>query len=172
MDLRILVVQLLYLENKNLTMVTVNTENKLNEILEKTYDAQRGYANAAENTEHAQLKGWLAQKGARRTEYAAELIGQMKGMNLEPKTDGTVKGDMHRSWMNLKTAVSSDKEEAILEECIRGEKAAVEEYQEVLNNKTELPPSVVQILERQKNEIQATLNEVKTLEDIAENNHY
>ena len=42
-------------------MENVKTEKYLNSLLEKTYDAQRGYANAAEVTEHVQLKRWLAQ---------------------------------------------------------------------------------------------------------------
>ncbi|AGC75598.1 uncharacterized protein (TIGR02284 family) [Nonlabens dokdonensis] len=149
-------------------METIKTEKYLNDLLEKTYDAQRGYANAAEVTEHVQLKRWLAQQGARRTEFAASLSGEIKNMNKEPDNDGSMKGDLHRSWMNIKAALSLNTDEAILEECITGEKAAVEEYNEVLEHKSELPQTVVSILEAQKDEIKSTLNQVKSLEDIAE----
>lgn len=57
---------------------TVQTEKYLNDLLEKTYDAQRGYANAAEITEHVQLKRWFAEQGARRTHYAASLTKELK----------------------------------------------------------------------------------------------
>ncbi len=149
-------------------MEKVNTEKYLNDLLAKTYDAQRGYANAAENTEHVQLKRWLAHQGARRTQFAASLIGQMKGMNEEPELDGTVKGDIHRGWMNLKVAFSSNEDETILEECIRGEKAAIEEYNDVLKHSPQLPQTIVEILQSQKNEIVSTVSEIKTLEDVAE----
>ena len=51
----------------------VKTEKYLQSILEKTYDAQRGYSNAAEATDHVQLKRWFASQGAKRTKYAASI---------------------------------------------------------------------------------------------------
>ena len=152
-------------------MDNIKTQSKLNAILEKTYDAQRGYANAAENaadSEESKLAGWLAQQGARRTEYAAAITGEMKNMNLEPELDGSVKGDAHRSWLTLKLNFTSDEEEAILEECLRGEKAAIEEYNDVLEHRSELPPTIVSVLEAQKDEIHATVNKIKRLEDLAD----
>ncbi|WP_194850128.1 ferritin-like domain-containing protein [Nonlabens antarcticus] len=146
----------------------VNTQKYLNNILEKTYDAQRGYANAAEVTDHVDLKRWFAQQGAKRTQYAASLTSEMKGMKEKPEFDGSVTGDMHRGWMNLKAAFSSNKDETILEECLRGEKSAVEEYSEVLEHSKEMPQTVVTILTAQKDEIQSTINQIKRLEDIAE----
>jgi uncharacterized protein (TIGR02284 family) len=152
-------------------METVKTEKYLNSLLEKTYDAQRGYANAAEVTEHVQLKRWLAQQGARRTEFAASLAGEMKGMNETPELDGSVAGDLHRGWMNIKAALSLNKDESILEECLTGEKAAIEEYNDVLSHKNELPPTLVTVLEAQKDEIQATVNKVNSLEDFADDHN-
>ncbi|MGB3592298.1 MAG: PA2169 family four-helix-bundle protein [Nonlabens sp.] len=153
-------------------MSNLKTEEYLNDLLAKTYDAQRGFANAAENTNHVQLKRWLADKGARRTEFAAQIINEMKGMNQKPEMDGTMKGDMHRSWMNIKTALSLNNDEAILEECIRGEKAAVDGYQEVLEHSNELAPTLTQTLKSQKDEIQMTLSNIRTLEDIADKHDY
>ncbi|GAK76352.1 hypothetical protein JCM19275_3589 [Nonlabens ulvanivorans] len=150
---------------------TVQTEKYLNDLLEKTYDAQRGYANAAEITEHVQLKRWFAEQGARRTHYAASLTKELKAMNQDPELDGSFKGDMHRGWMNLKAALSLNKDESILEECITGEKKAIEEYTTVLEHKSELPPTVVSILEAQKDEIQSTVNTIKRLEDIADDHN-
>ncbi|MEN8815638.1 MAG: PA2169 family four-helix-bundle protein [Nonlabens sp.] len=149
-------------------MESVKTEKYLNALLEKTYDAQRGYANAAEVTEHVQLKRWLAQQGARRTEFAASLAGEIKGMNATPELDGSVAGDLHRGWMSIKAALSLNKDESILEECLTGEKAAIEEYNDVLSHKNELSPTLVTVLEAQKDEIKATINKVNTLEDFAE----
>ncbi|MGJ8684900.1 MAG: ferritin-like domain-containing protein [Nonlabens sp.] len=149
----------------------VKTEQYLNDLLEKTYDAQRGYANAAEITNHVELKRWFAEQGAKRTVYAASLTKELKDMNQDPELDGSFKGDMHRGWMNLKAALSLNKDESILEECITGEKKAIEEYTQVLEHKSQLPPTVVSILEAQKDEIQATVNTIKRLEDVAENNN-
>ena len=146
----------------------IKTEEYLNSILEKTYDAERGYANAAEVTNHVDLKRWLAQQGAKRTQYAASIAGEMKSMHEDPEFDGSVAGDLHRGWMNIKAALSSNKDETVLEECLRGEKSAIEEYNEVLEHRQKLPQTIVSILEAQKDEIQATVNQIKRLEDIAD----
>ena len=53
----------------------------------------------------------------------------------------------------------------MLEEAIRGEKAAVEEYEEVLKETT-LPPSTETLLTKQKQTIEQTLSTVKRLEDL------
>ena len=146
----------------------VNTENMLNDLLEKSYDAQRGYADASTNTDNVHLKRWLTQQGVRRTQFAAQLGGQMKQMNLEPKNDGSMTGDLHRGWLNLKTALSLNSDEAILEEALRGEQATLDEYNEVLQHKKELPPSTVEIIQNQWAQVQETVNTIKRLEDIAE----
>ena len=146
----------------------VKTEKYLQSILEKTYDAQRGYSNAAEATDHVQLKRWFASQGAKRTKYAASIAGEMKGMNEHPEFDGSFTGDMHRGWMNIKAALSSNKDETILEECLRGEKAAIDEYDQVLEHRDELPQTIVSILESQKQEIKATVSKIKRLEDVAD----
>ena len=145
----------------------INTEKYLQSILEKTYDAIRGYGNAAEVTDHVDLKRWLAQQGSTRTKYAASIAGEMKGMHEKPEFDGSFQGDLHRSWMNLKAALSSNKDELILEECLRGEKAAVDEYKTVLEHASELPPTIVNLLEVQKKEIQNTIDQINRLEDVA-----
>lgn len=145
----------------------IKTETYLNDLLAKTYDAQRGYANAAEATNQVQLKKWFVNQGIQRTQFAAQLTQEIKNMNQEPEFDGTFLGDVHRGWMNLKSALSLNTDEAILEECIRGEKAAVDEYTNVLEHKSELPPTVVTLLQNQQADIRTTVSKIKSLEDIA-----
>jgi hypothetical protein len=53
----------------------------------------------------------------------------------------------------------------MLEEAIRGEKASIEEYNEVLNE-TSLPTSTKSILTIQKNTIINGLSNIKSLEDL------
>ena len=69
------------------------------------------------------------------------------------------------AWMDIKGFLSLDSEESMLEEAIRGEKAAVEEYQEIIND-TSLPSSTRDILVSQKNKIENGLQNIKSLENI------
>ena len=58
-------------------------------------------------------------------------------------------------------------DESVLEECIRGEKASVKEYEEKLKN-YHFPQHIDTMLTNQLNEIRNTVATVKTLEDIAD----
>ena len=67
--------------------------------------------------------------------------------------------------MDIKKVFSSNNEESMLEEAIRGEKTAVDQYQEVLNE-TSLPLTTKNVLEKQKETIENGLSNIKTLEDL------
>ncbi|AZQ44877.1 ferritin-like domain-containing protein [Nonlabens ponticola] len=141
------------------------TVSKLNELLEKSYDAEKGFKHAIEKVDNDRLKEYFKQRAAQRSHFATELHQQLHQLNEEPSTTGSTAGDLHRSWMDIKAAFSSDNEESILEECIRGEKASVDEYKEILKSET-LLAEVVPILENQWKQVENSLSTVKKLEDL------
>ncbi|MBA80289.1 MULTISPECIES: PA2169 family four-helix-bundle protein [unclassified Leeuwenhoekiella] len=136
---------------------------KLNELLEKNYDAEAGYKKAAEKVNNASLKSYLLSRAQDRYDFGHELKAELKSFGQEPDKGTSLAGDAHRLWMDLKTAVSSDKDEAVLEEAIRGEKSALEEYNEILDDSS-LPTSTETILATQRNSVKTALNEAKALE--------
>jgi len=139
---------------------------KLNELLEKNYDAEKGYKLAAEKVKNSQLKSFFSARAQERYDFGHELKSEIRNFGENPEKGSSLAGDAHRSWMNLKASLSNDKDEAVLEEAIRGEKAAVEEYESILKE-SEIPASTGNVLLKQKNAIIASLNEVKTLEKQA-----
>ena len=137
--------------------------NKLNELLEKNYDAEAGYKLAKEKVENTKLKNFFDTQQQERYNFGHELKTEMKTWGQEPDKGTSIKGDVHRTWMNIKSTFSSDKEEAMMEEAIRGEKKAVEEYNEIINDTT-LPASTKNILTNHRDRIQKTLNTVDLME--------
>jgi uncharacterized protein (TIGR02284 family) len=67
--------------------------------------------------------------------------------------------------MNIKSALSSNDEEAILEEVQRGEEASLEDYNDVLEE-TSLPESTKAMITRQRNAIKNSVNNAKRYEHI------
>jgi uncharacterized protein (TIGR02284 family) len=141
--------------------------SNLQGLLEKNYDAEKGYKKAMTNAKSPNLKKFLQKQAAQRSRFANELTQEIRGLNEEPKDSGSFTGDLHRAWIDIKTAVSGNEDEAVLEECIRGEKASVEEYDEKLENQN-FPPQISSVLQKQASEIKQTLNRVKRLEDLAD----
>ena len=137
---------------------------KLNDLLEKNYDAEKGFKEAADDVKNEKLKAFFREKAQQRYDFGHELKAEISNFGGTPDKGTSVKGDIHRAWMDLKSALTSDKEEEVLEEAIRGEKAALEEYNEAINEK-ELPPSTANLLIKHRNAIERTLQEVKGLEE-------
>ncbi len=140
--------------------------NKLNDLLEKTNDAQKGFKKASEHTDNSYLKGFFERKAAQRSNFGQELKTEIESFNQELEDRDSVTAKAHRVWMDVKAMFASDNEEAMLEEAIRGEKAAVAEYNEVLNQ-SNLPPTTQTLLNQQKRAIEAGFNTIKTIEDLS-----
>lgn len=141
--------------------------NRLNDLLAKTYDAEKGYKTAAEKVDMPSVKKFLSDKVRQRATFAHELKSEIMEYGQLPDKGGTVAGEIHRGWISLKAALSSNEAEKILAEVERGEKASLESYDEILKDKDMiLPPSTEQLLTRQRNAIQAALNTSKMYEEI------
>ena len=142
------------------------TVNLLQGILEKNYDAEKGYKKSMQDAKNPALKNFLKEQAAQRSHFATAIDKELRDLGEEPKESGSVTGSLHRAWIEIKSSVAGDDDEAVLEEVIRGEKASVDEYQDAVSNNT-LSPQINSVLQSQLRDIQGTLSRVKTLEDLA-----
>ena len=137
---------------------------KLNELLEKNYDSEKGFEKAAEDVKNSHLKEFFEAKAKQRYDFGHELKREIKNLGESPEKGTSVAGKAHHAWMDLKSAFSSDNEEAILEEAVRGEKVAVEDYNKIMKE-NEFAPSTANLLIKQRNAIERTFKQVKDLEE-------
>ena len=107
----------------------------------------------------------MTKKAQERYDFGHQIKTEIKSFGQEVDKGGSVTGAAHRTWMEVKSWFSADDDESMLEESIRGEKAAVNEYKEVISETT-LPASTRDILETQKRTIESGLNTIKRLEDL------
>jgi uncharacterized protein (TIGR02284 family) len=113
------------------------------------------------------LKTYLAEQAGKREKYADELrteVGKLE-TSKDAETSGSASGSLHRGWMSIKNALSSG-DEAILEECINGDKAMIEEYKKTWEDHRNLPSQLMDMMSKQVTDIQSTQSKVKTLEDL------
>jgi uncharacterized protein (TIGR02284 family) len=137
--------------------------SKLNDLLEKNYDSEKGYKVAEENVKDSQLKDIFRSRSQNRYDFGHELKAEIKKLGESPDKGTSVKGDLHRAWMNIKSSLASNTDEAILEEAIRGEKAAVADYDSVIAEEG-IPSSTKDMLVKQRDQIKNALEQVKNLE--------
>jgi uncharacterized protein (TIGR02284 family) len=141
--------------------------NNLQELLEKNYDAEQGFTKAMTDAKDGQLKTFLQRKAAQRGQFVNELDKEIRSLNETPIDSGSFTGTLHSAWIDIKTAVTGENDQAVLEECIRGEKASVEEYKERLQE-SNFPEGIRSVLSNQLSTIERTVAQVKTLENIAD----
>jgi uncharacterized protein (TIGR02284 family) len=144
---------------------TETISSKLNDLLERTYDAEKGFKKAAENTEHTYLKRYFERKSLERQTFGVELKNEIRSFGETPEDSGSFEGAAHRTWMDIKALFSSDNDESMLEEAIRGENTALNDYNDVINDHG-LPLSTQSILIRQRDAIASDLQAIKRLEDL------
>lgn len=145
---------------------TAEVANKLNGLLEKNYDAEKGYRTASENAKSTTLTSFFERKANERKKFGQVLKNEIQSFGEAPEKGGSLTGTAHRAWMNTKAFFTSENDEAMLEEALRGEKASIEEYNEVINAKEHLPKSTSTILQYQRDAILKDAVNIKQLEDI------
>ncbi len=144
---------------------TEKMSKKLNELLEKNYDAEKGYKKAAEIVDNVKLKQFFNDQAQKRYDFGHELKTEIRNYGETPEKGGSASGTMHRAWMDIKSTFTSNDEEAILNEVETGEKKAVEEYNDIINDTT-LPPTTKKILSKQRESIETALRNAKNFEVI------
>lgn len=99
---------------------------KIKDLLQTLADGVEGFTNAAKSVKDHELRTLFEGFAAERQEMADELTVFADADPADAKP--TVAGVMHRGWINLKGALTSGDDHAILAECERGEDHALEVF--------------------------------------------
>lgn len=139
----------------------------LNSLLTRNYDAVKGYREAAKSVNHAELKSWLLKKSDQREKFIGELRQEITRNGGEATEGTSLLGDIHRIYIDWSSDIISRPDEHILEECIRGEEKAKEDFEEVLEDGN-LPASTNALLNRELREIKDSIIRLRNLENAYE----
>lgn len=138
----------------------------LNSLIETLKDGQEGFRQAAEAVKDSQLKSFFNEISLQRSKFAGELQNHAIQMGeSQPEDSSSTAGALHRAWINMKSALTSQDDHAILSECERGEDSAVAEYKKAME--ADLPSPARDIISRQYTDVKAAHDRVKALRDAA-----
>jgi len=138
----------------------------INGLIETLKDGQEGFRQASEAVKDSELKTLFSQYSLQRSRFAGELQSEAVGMGeSDPEDSSSTAGAMHRAWINLKAAITSQDDHAILAECERGEDSALSAYKKAMDEKLSSP--VRDTVSRQYTEVKAAHDKVKALRDAA-----
>jgi len=136
----------------------MNTTKTLNHLIEICKDGQDGFRESGENTKHSELTTLFGNYSQQRATFAAELHELVNELGEEAETTGSTAAAAHRSWIDLKSAITNGSDHAILTECERGENFAVSAYRNALEE--ELPPHIRSVVALQSAGVQLAHDDV------------
>lgn len=137
----------------------------LNDLIETCKDGEEGFRSCAENVTNVELKSYFNSRSERCAVAAEELQDLVQSYGGDPKTSSSISGTLHRRWLDIKSAITGKDEEAVLNECERGEDVAKHSYQKALEK--DLPEEARIVVERQYQGVQMNHDQVRDMRNQA-----
>ena len=134
----------------------------LNDLIETCKDGEQGFRACAEHIEAPTLKTAFTTRADECRGGATELQAEVARLGGKAETDGSASGALHRGWVNVKSALGGG-DLAILEECERGEDAALKSYRDAM--KEPLPAEVETLVRKQYEGVKRNHDQIRNLRD-------
>jgi uncharacterized protein (TIGR02284 family) len=132
-------------------------------LIERCKDGQKGYKHASEDIEDPQLKSLFRDFSVQRDTMITELQNELHKMGKTDDESSSIEGTIHRTWMDLSSALLAKDRQQVLNECERGEDYAVAAYDKAL--KADLPGNLKNIVEKQYNQVKQAHDQIRDLRD-------
>lgn len=137
----------------------------LNSLIEVSKDGEEGFRSSAENVDDPKLKAFFMRRSQEVAASVQELQELVRSLGGEPASSTSLSGALHRRWIDLKTALTSNDTLAVLNETERGEDVALATYRKAAEK--DLPTHVRFVVVRQLEGAKRNHDEVKKLRDEA-----
>ena len=134
----------------------------LNHLIETCKDAERGFRHVAEHAVDPAVKSLFLDIASQRARFAADLLPFAQRLGGADAHDGTTAGALHRTWIDLRSAIFRNDPVAIVHEAERGENFSRGVYKEALDGM--LPPTARELVENQYAELERTAARLHELE--------
>lgn len=137
----------------------------LEDLIETLEDGKKGFRQAADHLdeERPDIARQMRDFADERERFSAELREVAAAEGIEIVEEGSVAGALHRGWISIKDALSTNDTHAVLAAAETGEDHAVEEYEAAL--KEQLPTQVQEIVARQAAAVRDAHDAVRALRD-------
>ena len=136
----------------------------LNDLLESCRDGEYGFRECAGHTAAQDIKTLMLRHADECRDAGVELQGLIRQLDGEADEGGSLSGALHRGWVSLRSTLTGYSDEAMLEECERGEDAALAHYRKALK-KDVFPAAIRVVVERQAQGALRNHDQVKALRD-------
>jgi len=115
---------------------------ELNDLYQLMADGRKGYREAAKRAKDPRITDLLVQLSARREGFEERLGHEIRRFKHDDHTqEGTLKGVLHRAWIDIRESISKSDDASVLAECERGERYLMERMETVAKDEAVAPES-------------------------------
>jgi uncharacterized protein (TIGR02284 family) len=139
-----------------------NERGVLNHLIETCKDAERGFRHLAQHATNPALKSLFLDLASQRARFSAELLPHAQRLGGPREADGTTAGALHRTWIDLRAALSRNDQTAVVREAERGEQFSLGVFKDAIEGL--LPPTVRDVVASQYAELQQTTIRLRALD--------
>ncbi|SIS89410.1 conserved hypothetical protein [Kaistella chaponensis] len=142
------------------------TVSTLNDLLQITNDRIEGFNKVEDKVweKYPNLKSDYNNMVDQSQKMRLELKSLISERNGDADDSTTVAGGLHRTWIDVKNAFSSDNAESTLENVTFGENAAIQAYEKALDS-GDLCPESSRVVQDQLHSLKASYEKFKNLEN-------
>ena len=108
----------------------------LNTLIATTIDSVTGYENSAKDIQSERFREIFRQRADDRQRVVQELRDEVRRLGGDPEDGGSFLGKAHQRFEDLKSAITGQDEQAIINEVERGEDYLKEKFEAALNGGT------------------------------------
>ncbi|MCT8341173.1 PA2169 family four-helix-bundle protein [Flavobacteriaceae bacterium TK19130] len=127
--------------------------NKLNRLLVASFEAEKLYYNAAQDVNTTTLKRFLNYMATERNRMSHDISNELHSRGIEPLKEDAEKGNIHRTWQEIKETLENLNEDVIINQCVNRDLNNVKRYDELVERR-ELPEGIITLLMKQRDKIE------------------
>lgn len=146
-----------------MTSIDKNYKSKINKVLSYLYDSYYGYKEVASAVADQRMKYFFQALVEKRKNMIEELKQSANLPDSETTSSGSVLGDLHRIFVDLKGLITKGSVDAIINEVKRGENTTIDAYKEVIREISTEDSNVSSLLKKQLTDIEKNIVQIDTL---------
>lgn len=108
----------------------------LNSLIATALDSVDGYTEAAKESDNVRFNDMFTARASERRSIVTQLQSEVRLLGGTPEDDGTILASAHRTFLDLKAAVTGRDDKAIVNEVERGEDHILHKFQAALKDES------------------------------------
>lgn len=144
---------------------TTEISSVLKDLVQINVDRYNGCQKAMEDVHDSDLKDMFRRMGQQSLNFKNELEGYGSSDVHVPTDETSTASKLHRTWIDIKSAITGKDRHSVLAAAETGEDTILKTYNEALQDTSGMPTDLMQVVQRQRSELQQSHNMVKALRD-------